>query len=60
MKHYFFTITYDVVFTASSEESAYDMLENAIPKQDEFHEDVSDANIELTEIQEDLSKTGVA
>lgn len=56
MKNYFFTVSYDVVFTASSEESAYDMLLNGLPKQDQFHEDFSIANIELYDVDEEIKK----
>lgn len=53
MKHYFFTVTYDVMFTAASEESAYDMVINSLPEQDKFHEDVSGPNIELYQTDEE-------
>jgi|APGre2960657404_1045060.scaffolds.fasta_scaffold86254_1 predicted DNA-binding ArsR family transcriptional regulator len=49
-KHYYFTVTYNIMFTATSLESAKDMVQQALPSQEELHEDLSEPTIKLDEM----------
>ena len=49
-KHYYFTVTYNIMFTATSLESAKDMVKEALPPQKELHEDLSEPTIKLDEM----------
>ena len=49
-KHYYFTVTYNIMFTATSLEGAKDMVKEALPLQKELHEDLSAPTIKLEEM----------
>jgi hypothetical protein len=49
-KHYYFTVTYNMMFTATSLESAKDMVQQALPPQEDLHEDLSEPFIKLEQM----------